>query len=36
MLTDAKVRNAKPGTKTTRLYDTGGLYLELSPACGKW
>jgi integrase len=36
MLTDAKVRNAKPGTKTTRLYDSGGLYLELSPAGGKW
>ena len=40
MLTDAKVRNAKPGPKPVRLYDTGGLYLEVSlevsPAGGKW
>ncbi len=34
-LTDIAVRNAKPGTKPIRLFDAGGLYLELSPAGGK-
>src|SRR5215471_76885 len=34
-LTDTKVRNAKPARKTTRLWDSGGLYLEVSPAGGK-
>jgi integrase len=34
-LTDAAVRNAKPGTKPLRLWDSGGLYLEVSPAGGK-
>lgn len=36
MLTDAAVKSAKPGTKTKRLFDTLGLYLEVSPAGGKW
>jgi len=35
-LTDALIRAAKPQAKTSRLYDTGGLYLELSPSGGKW
>lgn len=35
-LTDTAIRNAKPMTKTQRLHDGGGMYLELSPAGGKW
>src|ERR1700690_2577983 len=35
-LTDAKIRNAKPLKKTFKLYDTGGLHLEVSPAGGRW
>ena len=35
-LTDTKVKNAKPGLKTTRLFDEKGLYLEVSPGGGKW
>src|SRR5208337_349497 len=35
-LTDTAIRSAKPGTKTAKLYDGGGLYLEISPAGGKW
>jgi integrase len=35
-LTDAKVRNAKAAPpKSLRLWDTGGLYLEVSPIGGK-
>lgn len=29
-------RNAKPKDKIYRLYDTGGLYLEVAPSGGKW
>ncbi|MFM7255925.1 MAG: tyrosine-type recombinase/integrase, partial [Betaproteobacteria bacterium] len=36
MLTDAMVRGAKPQEKTARLYDERGLYLEISPAGGRW
>lgn len=36
MLTDTKIRNAKAQTKTIRLFDGGGLYLEVSPTGGKW
>ncbi|MFU2207790.1 tyrosine-type recombinase/integrase [Solidesulfovibrio sp. C21] len=36
MLTDTAVRNAKPGAKALRLFDSGGLYLEVSPSGGKW
>lgn len=36
MLTDTAIRNAKPGTKPVKLFDGGGLYLEVSPAGGKW
>ncbi len=35
-LTDIGVRNAKPGSKTVKLFDERGLYLEVSPAGGKW
>ena len=35
-LTDTAVRNAKPGTKRLKLSDGRGLYLEVSPAGGKW
>ena len=36
MLTDTAIRNAKPGKKPVRLFDSGGLYLEISPNGGKW
>ena len=35
-LTDPAIRNAKPGEKPIRLFDGGGLYLEVAPAGGKW
>ena len=35
-LTNTSIRNAKPTTRTQRMFDGGGLYLELSPAGGKW
>jgi integrase len=35
-LTDTRIRNAKPGEKPMRLFDERGLYLEVSPAGGKW
>jgi len=35
-LTEIVVRKAKPTEKTQRLFDSGGMYLELSPAGGKW
>lgn len=35
-LTDTAIRKAKPTDKTQRLYDGGGLYVELSPSGGKW
>ena len=35
-LTDAEIRRAKPGNKTIRLSDGGGLYLEVAPSGGKW
>ena len=34
-LTDVKIRNAKPADKPQRLWDGGGLYLEVSPAGGR-
>ncbi len=34
-LTDTAIRNAKPSQKPIRLFDGGGLYLEVSPAGGK-
>jgi len=35
-LTNAAVKAAKPKDKPTRLFDEKGLYLEVSPAGGKW
>jgi integrase len=35
-LTDAAIRNTKPSVKPVRLFDGGGLYLEVAPAGGKW
>jgi integrase len=35
-LTDTTIRNAKPGEKPVRLFDGGGLYVEVSPTGGKW
>jgi hypothetical protein len=35
-LTDTAIRNAKPGKKPIRLFDGGGLYLEVFPTGGKW
>lgn len=34
-LTDTAIRKAKPTGKVQRLFDGGGLYLEISPAGGK-
>lgn len=34
-LTDIRIRNTKPTEKTQRLYDSGGLYLEIPPTGGK-
>lgn len=35
-LSDTSIRNAKPGAKPVRLFDGGGLYLEVAPSGGKW
>ena len=35
-LTDVTVRNAKPGTKSIKYFDGGGMYLEVSAGGGKW
>ena len=35
-LTNKTIQNAKPGDKPNRLFDGGGLYLEVSPKGGKW
>src|SRR5271163_1925100 len=35
-LTNTSIRNAKAGKKTVKLFDERGLYLEVSPAGGKW
>ncbi|MBU1665949.1 MAG: integrase arm-type DNA-binding domain-containing protein [Gammaproteobacteria bacterium] len=35
-LTDIAIRAAKPAAKPIRLFDSGGLYLEVSPGGGKW
>lgn len=34
-LTDTAIRTAKPAEKPVRMFDGGGLYLEVSPAGGK-
>jgi len=35
-LTDTAIRSAKPQTKAVKLFDGGGLYVEVNPAGGKW
>ena len=35
-LTDAAIRAAKSGDKPIRLFDGGGLYLEIAPSGGRW
>lgn len=35
-LTDAAIRRAKPSDKTVRMHDAGGLYLEITPAGGRY
>ncbi|AWG30944.1 tyrosine-type recombinase/integrase [Burkholderia cenocepacia] len=35
-LTDTAIKNAKPAEKPQRLFDGGGLYLEVAPSGGKW
>jgi integrase len=34
-LTDVAIRNAKPAEKPRKLFDGGGLYLEIAPSGGK-
>ena len=36
MLTEVKIKQAKPEAKLYRLYDQGGLYLEVSPKGHKY
>lgn len=35
-LPDTTIRNAKPADKARKLFDGGGLYLEVAPSGGKW
>ncbi len=35
-LSDTTIRAAKPTAKVKRLFDSGGLYLEVAPQGGKW
>jgi integrase len=35
-LTNTEIKNTKPDQKPKRLFDGGGLYLEVAPAGGKW
>lgn len=35
-LTDTAIRNTKPSDKPVRMFDGGGLYLEVAPSGGKW
>ncbi len=35
-LTATTIRNAKPGKKPIKLFDSRGLYLEVAPSGGKW
>ena len=35
-LTETAIRKAKPADKPLRLFDGGGLYLEVAPSGGKW
>ncbi|MFL9609709.1 tyrosine-type recombinase/integrase [Methylobacillus sp. Pita2] len=35
-LTDVSLRNAKPRDKAYKLYDEAGLFIQVTPAGGKW
>jgi len=35
-LTDVRIRNTKPTAKSFKLFDMGGLYLEIYPNGRKW
>lgn len=35
-LTDTAIRNAKPSVKPVKMFDGGGLYIEVAPSGGKW
>jgi len=35
-LTQAQIRNTRPGDKPVRLFDGRGLYLEVAPSGGRW
>jgi integrase len=35
-LTDTAIRRAKASAKAVRMFDGGGLYLEVAPSGGKW
>ncbi|MBP6218862.1 MAG: integrase arm-type DNA-binding domain-containing protein [Oligoflexales bacterium] len=35
-LTEVKIKNAKSEEKPVRMWDSGGLYLEIAPSGGKW
>ena len=35
-ITDSEVRSARAGTKTARLYDSGGLYIEVTTSGAKY
>lgn len=35
MLTNTQIKNAKPAERAVKLFDGGGLYLEIAPSGGK-
>jgi integrase len=35
-LTVAQIKNAKPGDKPRKIFDGGGLYIQVQPSGGKW
>lgn len=35
-LSDTSIRNAKPANKTYKLYDSDGLFIQITPNGGKW
>ena len=35
-LTDIKIRSLRPQKTAFKVWDSGGLYLEISPSGGKW
>jgi len=35
-LSDTSIRNAKPSEKAYKLYDSGGLFIQITPQGGRW